>query len=466
MTNNRQYATLPLGPIKISGSTKPDKNRQVYTGLFYPVFVTREEAILNDINSGGKGIYETLSFYDRFGEFYVSGTGTTKATSIDTNLYDLYEGNGAENPFERIKDRLSILIDQHVPEFVNSEYPMFVQFLKAYYEFLEQNQQAQEILQNITKYVDVDETIEELIDKFFYMYGESMPKSEIADNRFIIKRMKDIYSRKGTESAYRILFNILFKETIEFFYPFSVVLKASDGKWVIPYSLRVKGTTRNINIYEFENTEVLGNVSGARGIVSKVVKFNLGTYEIYDLIIDPVTLRGDFLPNERITSIKSSITEFGDLLPPINLSAELYSVISRVRVRDGALGYEVGNPITISDTRGRFAKARIEKVNRFGSIVGIEIQEAGVEYTANTTIDAGFPTKVLSGAYELNRGSVTLFFPAQHGMKIGTTIDVQYYGNVFSPINDSGHTVVVTSVPTPRSVRFRYPGFLFPEEIQ
>ena len=34
----------------------------------------------------------------------------------------------------------SILINRQVPEFVREEYPLFITFLEAYYEFLEQKQ--------------------------------------------------------------------------------------------------------------------------------------------------------------------------------------------------------------------------------------------------------------------------------------------------------------------------------------
>ena len=37
----------------------------------------------------------------------------------------------------------SLLINRQVPEFVREEYPLFVTFLEAYYEFLEQKQGTQ-----------------------------------------------------------------------------------------------------------------------------------------------------------------------------------------------------------------------------------------------------------------------------------------------------------------------------------
>ena len=38
----------------------------------------------------------------------------------------------------------SILVNQQVPEYVREEYPLFVNFLEAYYEFLETKQGTQQ----------------------------------------------------------------------------------------------------------------------------------------------------------------------------------------------------------------------------------------------------------------------------------------------------------------------------------
>ena len=58
----------------------------------------------------------------------------------DPLIYTLHEGNGAENPFKRIQNRLSILVEDQLPDFIQSDYGMFVTFIKAYYEFLETKQ--------------------------------------------------------------------------------------------------------------------------------------------------------------------------------------------------------------------------------------------------------------------------------------------------------------------------------------
>jgi hypothetical protein len=270
-----------LGPLKIFGASRPESFTGYKEGWFYPLYTTRGEAIQEDIIRGGKGIYRTITFYNRKGEFYIPENFSNVGQLKDPLVYTFYEGDGAENPFKRIQNRLSVLIEEQLPDFIQSEYTTFVTFLKAYYEFLEENNQAQEILQDVNRYADIDKTTSNLITKFIQNYAYNLPQSEIADNRFLVKRIREIYSKKGTEPAYRILFNILYREAISFFYPYDVVLKASSGKWITSYALRVQQTNYRQNVFDFENTEIIGKTSKAKAIVSKVIRTDLrGFYEM------------------------------------------------------------------------------------------------------------------------------------------------------------------------------------------
>ena len=97
-----------LGPLKIFGASKPDTFAGYREGWFYPLYTTRTEAIQADIDRNGKGIYRVLTFYNRNGEFYIPDSFINLGELRDPLIYTLYEGDGAENPFKRIQNRLSI----------------------------------------------------------------------------------------------------------------------------------------------------------------------------------------------------------------------------------------------------------------------------------------------------------------------------------------------------------------------
>ena len=51
-----------------------------------------------------------------------------------------------------IKEKLSQIVSSQFPEFVQSDHQKFIAFFEAYYKFLEQDQNPQEIIQNILAY--------------------------------------------------------------------------------------------------------------------------------------------------------------------------------------------------------------------------------------------------------------------------------------------------------------------------
>jgi hypothetical protein len=71
----------------------------------------------------------------------------------------------------------------------------------------------------------------------------------------------------------------------------------------------------------------------------------------------------------------------------------------------------------------------------------------------------GLPTESLTGTYIVKKGQVTLTFPIQHGLVRGKNINAYYTGNVFSPIDNTSHNAIITSIPNVRSIRYKYPGF-------
>ncbi len=131
----------------------------------------------------------------------------------------------------RIKERLSTLVPSQLPEFIRTDYTTFVAFLEAYYEYLEQDGYAQELIQNSRKYSDIDLTVDSFIDYFIKQYIDTIPKEILVNKKLLIKNIKDLYNTKGSKKSYDLLFRILFNKRVEVFYPSTQILKASDGKW-------------------------------------------------------------------------------------------------------------------------------------------------------------------------------------------------------------------------------------------
>ena len=143
-----------------------------------------------------------------------------------------------------LEQKVSLLINRQVPEFVRDEYPTFIRFLEAYYEFLENKQTGKNNDLNVKskdlRYLsDVDYSIGQFEDSFFNTFADLLPKDVQVDKAFLIKQLLPFYLAKGNEKSFKLLFRLLFNEEVEIVQPKSNILRASDGKWVVEKAFRI-----------------------------------------------------------------------------------------------------------------------------------------------------------------------------------------------------------------------------------
>ena len=174
-----------------------------------------------------------------------------------------------------LSKKTSVQIAQQLPEFVrdDSNYANFVLFLEAYYEWLETQYTAnanstivsttsQGITygsKNILNYVDVDETLDDFVQYFINDFLPYVPAEISTDKRKLLKISKQFYQSKGTEKSYKFLFKALYNADMEIFNTNDAILRASDGKWIVPKYLRIEST--DLNWLLSEGLKIFGETS-------------------------------------------------------------------------------------------------------------------------------------------------------------------------------------------------------------
>jgi hypothetical protein len=123
------------------------------------------------------------------------------------------------------KVKISAIVESQFPGFMREDYGTFVTFVKAYYEFLENNQGS-----DLKTIRDLDTTLEEYIKYFKREYASNIPNI-LSNERFVLSNIKSVHQAKGTEEAIRTLFRLLFDTEIEIGYPSEQILRLSDGRW-------------------------------------------------------------------------------------------------------------------------------------------------------------------------------------------------------------------------------------------
>ncbi len=345
-------------------------------------------------------------------------------------------------PTTRLKEKLSTLVSTQLPEHIVSEYPTFVKFLEYYYQFIEQDQSAQELLQNARSYADVDKTIDSFLDYFINQYALGIPKTILADKALFIKYAKDLHKHKGTEEAFRILFRILFNEEIDFFYPNQVILKPSDGVWTRNYLLRASAISGSP--FDLAGTKITGNTSGATATVESVLSFLSGTTTVYEIYLNSDTISGTFQAGENIRGFKlnNTITGANSII-----TANLYPIVTKIDVVDGGLGYILDQSITISGPNGSGASGIVSSISDAGAIREITLSNFGFGYDIKPNVSIGSPIANITGTYRITSNIGTFRLSNNHSLVVGDNVSISFSGNTSSDLNGSSNTFTVTSIP-------------------
>jgi hypothetical protein len=193
---------------------------------------------------------------------------------------------------------ISPLVTQQLPEFIRGEYPTFVTFIEKYYEWMEQNGNAVKASEELQYAQNVDLATDYYIEQIKQEFLPYFPESIALDKRKFLKLVNNFYSSKGTPNSLKFLFRALYNEEIEIYYPKDDILKASDGKWVLPLALRID--TDDNNIFNIEKNLITGLTSKATALVEKVTRSvdrQLGvTYvELYISNVDKIFSTGEII---------------------------------------------------------------------------------------------------------------------------------------------------------------------------
>lgn len=195
--------------------------------------------------------------------------------------------------------KLKSVVSKQLPDFVREDYAIFTEFMKAYYEYMDQIE-AKDVLQ----IRDIDTTLDRFITYFkneLDMLGENY---EYIDAKTFLKKSKQLFTAKGTQSSYKLLFRMMYDKLSEIYYPWDSVLKASDGKWQQENSLFV-------DIKTGDPDELVGNVvsivSDVQTINVYVLRINYIENNVYEVFINK-DYYGDIDLNFKLNFIQNKIT--------------------------------------------------------------------------------------------------------------------------------------------------------------
>ena len=257
--------------------------------------------------------------------------------------------------------KLLAIIPGQVPEFVQSNYPAFLEFVKAYYKWMDSQSATYGTI------VDIDDTPAQFLSYFkkqLDVFG-LLSNNEFFDVRYI-KYIKDLYSSKGSEQFLIRILEIAYNSRTTIEYPSKYILRASDGKWIrdayIVLELQYGTIPTGIYDYFYINNE-------------NKEKVRLKKYET----LDNGKLRIYFDSSARVDISPDDIVDIKNSEGTIIYAGKVISVPDKIDIIDGGSRWIVGQIFTIPGTY-EDSICKVVKVDNDGKILYASIYEHGYDH--------------------------------------------------------------------------------------
>lgn len=248
-----------------------------------------------------------------------------------------------------IEQLISPLIQNQFPDFYREEGPRFIDFVKQYYVWMEQQNQAIGASRSLFSTRDIDKTADEFLIHFKQKYFPGVPFAGAGDTRMLTKHALDLYHVKGTQRGVEFIIQGLFNEEATVYYPGDDIFKTSHGTWVKPTYLELSVAERT---KQFVGKEIIGNTSGAKAFLEGLVRRRIGSKFVEVAYLS--NLRGDFVTGEYITESFNTVLEGAPLVR---------GSMTTLTVTVGGADNQVGDIFDVVSSNGKQGKARVTSVS-------------------------------------------------------------------------------------------------------
>ena len=227
-----------------------------------------------------------------------------------------------------------------------------------------------ENIQQLLNYTDPDHTISDFLSQMKQEFLNTIPTDtdDAVSTRKLIKNIKSLYRAKGTAKAHKAFFRILFNETAEVYTPTDDMLRVSDGSWNVQTFIRCTQTAlQSVNDPIFLTGQTItqtndpssATVNKATAIVENVLKFQEGSTQIIEIIINTDTVSGTFVNGAEVTGI-SNVDE--DTTIGVTVSQSLSTAV----ITNNGSTLTVGDEATITGGAGSGARVQVLDISGAG----------------------------------------------------------------------------------------------------
>jgi hypothetical protein len=277
---------------------------------------------------------------------------------------------------KQVRKNIHTDIPSQFPAIYREEGPIFVQFVEAYYKYVDEQENN---FRDAFSIRDIDTTFERFLLYFKKKYLNSLPLKNEKDIRFLLKHIQDLYRRKGSTESIELLFRMFFDEEIEVFYPSYNILRISDSKYGSNNYLEMNPVRSIIDYPIRKGDKIIGDTSKAEAFVDEIVFQNIKGLIVPTLYLSNIFGRFTKDDNVRVLGVRDGVEI--DVFP----GELIHGSISSAPVNRGnrSSGNVVGDKLILKSNKfGIKATAAVSKVSEAATaVIDFQIADGGWGYS-------------------------------------------------------------------------------------
>lgn len=169
-----------------------------------------------------------------------------------------------------MRNFISPIISERIPDFIKSDYPEMARFISDFYSFLEEQGNPLEVLETFFEKTEVNNEENGFIEKILLELGFDIDHILTIPKRELILHLREFYLNRGNEKSFKFLFRILFDTDIEIDYPRKRLFTLSNATYSNNFFIFTTATKKNTDEFNI----ILSNISSyslqISGISSKI----------------------------------------------------------------------------------------------------------------------------------------------------------------------------------------------------
>lgn len=263
--------------------------------------------------------------------------------------------------------KLANVVPTQLPTHIRDDYPTFEAFMKAYYEYLDQ----QKLTRSLEFARDIDYTLDEFVKNIKNEIAILAPN--LAKDRFFLKHAKELYVSRGSEESYKFLFRLLYDKDVNVVQLNDKIFKISGGNWQQDVSFFVRLESGSIS--NLENNYVYVTSINDVGISQK-----------HEKVYVQKAQKVEYVAEGNVYEVFINRQYFGKLVPgdtidEFGVKATVLPTTSSVKIVNAGSGFKVGQIFNITTGLGSNLQIKVIKVDKdTGSLKAIQIVAFGVGF--------------------------------------------------------------------------------------